>query len=113
MPVLQITCIDNAQWVCQIANTGVSYPFIGASLDQQSLNVVAFANSMQANNPDYVINFLDDTGDLSAGELSQQIFGTTDQLMYIDKLIWGTIGEDAYLIDELSEAGTALLIALG
>lgn len=98
--------------MCAISNTGVVYPFAGATLEAQSTNVVAFANAMSMNNGPYAAFFLDDTGGLTTEQVSEQIFGTTDKLYYSDSLVYGAIGEDT-LLSDLEEAGDLFLAFLG
>ncbi|MFT3824169.1 MAG: hypothetical protein QM731_09625 [Chitinophagaceae bacterium] len=114
MPVLEINCLNNTQWLCQVPNTGISYPFYGSSVEQQATNVVAFANSMKMNQANYAVGFLDDTDGVTTEQLVQQIFGENDQLYYLGQYVYGTLGgENDYLIDELVDAGVDLLTILG
>jgi hypothetical protein len=107
MPALIINIV-NGTWCVRVANTQISYNFDGADLAQQARNVREFASIMSENNPD-VGFFLQE--DVPEEQLAQQLFGTTDQILYVDRLIYATVGEDM-LIEDLELAGRVLLEAL-
>ena len=112
MAFLLVTCPTNTQWVCEVANTTITYNYWGASLEQQATNVQAFANAMSMNQANYCASFLDVPDGISAGEVSQELFGTTDGIVYGTKVAYTAAGGDV-LMDALAEAGQALLMAIG
>jgi hypothetical protein len=105
MPALLIHIIDD-NWVLEVANTKIKYNFLGEGLDEQSEIVQSFAQTLANGSSD--VTWLLDDGDLPAEELSQQLFSTTDMIIYMDKVVYGAAGED-FIIDDLELAGEALL----
>lgn len=108
MPTLLINVV-NGSWTVQVANTGVSYTFSGATLDAQAVSVQGFAETMAEGNAD--VGFFLEAWDVPEEQLAQQLFGTTDMITYVGDIIYGSVGEE-FIIDDLEVAGEALLAAL-
>jgi hypothetical protein len=108
MPALLIHIV-NGNWAVEVANTDIIYNFEGATLEEQAEIVHTFAQTLANGDPDVV--WLLDDGDIDAEELSQQLFSTTDMIIYNDQIIYGAVGEEC-IIDDLELAGEALLAAL-
>ena len=105
MPSLSIVFEDN-QYTARISNTDITYNFAGDSVEAQAQNVRGFAQTMADGNPD--VGFFLDAWDVSEAELTEQLFGTTDLLIYMGNPIYTAVG-DEFLIDFLDEAGAVLL----
>lgn len=108
MPSLLVSIV-NDRWAVQVANTDISYNFIGATLDAQEPYIIGFAESMAQGVGD-VADCLEGV-EITGAELAQQLYGTTDILMYSAKIIYGTVGEE-FLIDDLEAAGEALWLVI-
>ena len=112
MPTLLIARL-NGTWSASPANSGVSYTFQAVGGDQ-SVAVQQLAVAMQ-DGTGAVIAGANEIFVIPNGVTSQQVveslFRTTDVLTYIERIIYGTIG-DEMLIDDMSQAGIALAAAL-
>jgi hypothetical protein len=106
--------IVNGNWTAEVANTSISYTFKGATLSAQRTSVSELAGNMFNNGMDEMNTFFE-TSD-SETFVAQQLFSTTDTLIYKADIIFTApeIGgpEVPVLIDCLEEVGSALLIAI-
>jgi hypothetical protein len=112
MPVLLISRVDGV-WQASPANSGVSYAFVQAD-GTQDIAVQQLAVAMQQGTGALVngvpeIFVLPDG--VQAEQVVQTLFGTTDVLTYVSRIIYGVVGEDM-LLDEIAQAGLALAAAL-
>jgi hypothetical protein len=103
MPNLLIN-FEDGNWVAKVANTDIVYVFAGEGEDQIQI-VRGFAEFMAEGNPD-VADFFINVEDPEV--VSEQLFGTTDGIIYNLEPIFTTVG-DEFLIDDLEEAGRILI----
>lgn len=103
MPSLLINIV-NGTWVAEVANTDISYIFAGDNLQEQQQVVRGFAETMENDNPNVADFFTNVENPEVVGE---QLFGTTDGIVYLGRPIFTTIGEDV-LLDDLELAGEVL-----
>lgn len=116
MPAL-IVQMTNNQWFVAVANTNIRYNFLGNTLAVQTQNVQRFAANMEYNGADLgefnaAIGQAIDLNGVNADIVTQQLYATTDQILYTDRIIYGTVGEEM-LIDDLVEAGEIFCLVLG
>ena len=103
----------------EVANTdpAVIYQFLGDTPEATVQSIVGFTNELVANGAnqqaiaDAIGNYLD-IGEETGEEVLQALFSTTDMVLLVDQVIYGTVGEDM-LIDELAEVGQAILAVAG
>ncbi len=108
MPGLLINIVNN-RWVVEVANTPIAYNFEGATLADQATNVQGFAETMAGGDAD--VGFFLDAWGVDEAVLAQQLFGTTDTIVYVGSIVYGAVGEEV-IIDDLELAGECLLAAL-
>jgi hypothetical protein len=111
-----ILVLDQGQWWARVANTRISYPFVGATVDAQSTSMISFAQAM-VDAGEVGMPIETDMGGylaLPQGVTSQtayeQIFEGCDQIIYAGDPIYSSVD---FLDEELDTAGEALLDALG
>lgn len=113
MPTLLIYRNAAGSWEAAPANSGVEYTF--QAIDgSQEVAVQQLAAAMQEGEEAVVAGareIFDIPAGVSEEGVVQTLFGTTDTMTYIDRIIWGTVGDDM-LIDDLEAAGEALALAL-
>ena len=103
----------------EVANTdpAVMYQFLGDTPEATTQSIIGFTNELVANGADQqamadaIGNYLD-IGEETGEAVLQALFSTTDMVVLVDQVIYGTVGEDV-LIDELAEVGQAILAAAG
>lgn len=113
MPVLLIRFEDGVGWSALVANTPLHYPFEGGAADVEGAQVQIFAEHLRTggNIADCFEWHVDPPEDVER-VLREQLFASTDQVMLDGRLIYGTIGEDEFLIDVLEEVGEAILAVM-
>lgn len=109
MPALMINIV-NGRWVAEVANTDVSYAFLGGSLEMQAQYVQNLSLAMELNQTENLVSFFNAPG-VGSDTLAGQLFEGTDTIIYAGRAVYASVGDD-YLIDELAEAGEALAAAL-
>lgn len=115
MAALLIHFDQESGWISTVANVGVTYRFVGETLEEQQIAVQQLAAAMQQgeaallNGAEEIFEF--DSTQIGAQEVIGDLFVTTDQMMFEDAIIYGTVGEEM-LIDDLEMAGEALARAL-
>jgi hypothetical protein len=112
MPALQIHIVDGS-WIATVANTNIKYTFVGDNLGDQETSVQQLSAGMQEGQgaATEAISETLEIGETPAAEVAEQVFNTTDVLMYGDEIIYGTVGEEM-LWDDLEAAGEALAAML-
>ena len=113
MPQLMIKyAYDN--WRAYISNSDVEYYFAGANREEQIVRVRQLQESMRVGAGTVDQNaseiFSDRVG-FDPDELAQQLFGTTDGLVFEGDTIF-TASEGEVLLDVLEDAAYALGLAL-
>ena len=103
MPNLLINIV-NGSWVAEVANTNIRYVFAGVDLPDQVQVVRGFAETMENDSPDVADFFINVNEPEIVG---QQLFGTTDGIVFAGRPIFTTVGEDV-LLDDLELAGEVL-----
>jgi hypothetical protein len=115
MPWLLIH-IANNRWVASVANTNVQYNFAGATLVQQQNSMEALAVSMNNAGPQVLTQNIRNIFTMPEGvdevQVVNQLFSTTDVLMFGENMIWGDLNGGAVLINSLADAAQALLEAI-
>ena len=105
--------IVNDNWVADIANTSVSYNFVGLHAPNQINAIQDLANAMQQGQG-ALVDGIDQIFVLAPGVdeggVVQEVFGTTDAIMFDQAIIYSNA--DSLLIDVLEDAGEALATAL-
>jgi|GEM_PF-2525589 len=109
MPALLLR-IANGDWGAAVANTGIVYPFEGATLAEQAGNVQSFAEAMVSGDLNSIVYYINAEG-FTPEVVAQQLFGECDILFLSGESIWGADG-GIYIIDQLAEVGAVLLAAL-
>jgi hypothetical protein len=105
--------IINGNWEIAVANTDISYQFVGDDLSVQAVNVRRMAVDLQGEyynglKEDWLVN----DGRLSGEEIAKQLFNTTDTLVYEVAPIYTSAGDDS-LFDDIVGMAEALLGTLG
>ncbi len=103
MPALLIGIVDGS-WVARIANTNISYTFLGVDLEDQVTVMRGFAETMESGS-NAVGDFFD--GVLDPDIIGPQLFETTDSIVLGGNPIYTTIG-DEMIADDLEAAGEIL-----
>jgi len=113
MPALIINIIQHdgqRAWMASPANSEIFYFFRGAYIGDQAESIQLLSVCMQQG-MEALLNGIPDVFDfpegLRAADAVQQLFQTTDQILYINRVIYGAVGEDM-LIDDLELVGRAL-----
>jgi hypothetical protein len=112
MPTLLIHIADD-NWVAEPANSGIQYTFSTIEGDQE-VAVQQLAAAMQQGE-EALVNGVSEIFEIPQGvdaeQVVQTLFNTTDTLTYIDRIIYGVVGEEM-LLDDIVQAGEALALAL-
>ena len=103
--MLLIHCVADVRWVAAVSNTPISYTFKGITRDEQEESVRAFAQTL-ANGEDDVYQFFR-SPDLPPGELEEQLFGDTNEIMFggefdlafDDELIYNTVKVGEFILE--------------
>ncbi|MEL8054836.1 MAG: hypothetical protein AAGK66_01660 [Pseudomonadota bacterium] len=107
--------IDGGNWVASVANTDVQYQFEGDTLSEQAESLSCLGTDLEggtASISDAVSVALDIPDGVEIADVVDELFATTDLLMYGDSIIYGAVGAEM-LIDTMEEVGTAILAVLG
>lgn len=111
---LELVCIDEKQWVAQVANVpNVAYPFLGATLQEQADAVMQLSELMQAGQQSLLegIGRVLDVGNQELEVVVDQLFNLNDTLRYAALAEPVYTAEDC-LLEEVEAAGGALMEAL-
>lgn len=109
MPGLLIHLVDNTNWTASIANTNVSYKFLGDNLRAQEIKMHQFATEMQTPDDFDIANCFVNEQNFTSEEIAEQIFNTTDTLIFNGEVIYTAVDE---LSEDLAMAGRVLLETL-
>ena len=102
-------------WQASPANSGISYVFTGATLDEQATAVQQLAAAMQqgnqalANGIPEIFNVPNNAG--AVQQTIDSLFGATDGIVYNGVPAYTAVGDEV-LTECLDEAGIALALAL-
>jgi hypothetical protein len=112
MPACIIHIIDG-NWEIAVPNTAVAYQFVGNDLAAQAASVRGMAGDLQG---EYFGGLQEDwlvtDGGLNGDEIAQQLFGTTDTLVYNTAPLYSAAGDDS-LLDDIVGMAEVLIGALG
>ncbi|MCJ8506859.1 hypothetical protein MUU53_02910 [Rhizobium lemnae] len=108
MPQTLIHIVQNS-WVAEVANTDISYKFVGETLSEQSTNVQLFGVALTNPDAQPLGRYIATTDDNDV--VIDQLFSTTDELV-INSTVEFTAVEGELLIDDLEEVGQVICEAL-
>jgi hypothetical protein len=91
-------------YCAEVANTGILYPFAGATYSEKIRNVEDFANALKNDNPD-ILQFFDAEG-VSSELLQEQLLQTTTGVMVNAETL--DFGAES-LFDNLVQVGEFLI----